>query len=350
MNSDVVCLRNEGKHNPPKYHKYAKMEYANMTDEKQFQESSGEEKGGIDRRQLLKVGAIGAAGIAAAGLGMNTASAEMIVPGEVLQTNATKGGKRVVIINDAALQIGPPIARNFAKMGYNLVIAQPAKGLVKECEGHGAKVIVVPGIEQHGPNDETRPDSTQKLVDAAMKEFGGFDSAFIRTAEHMPGDIFKINAKDMQKLYEGNFLAVVYALQSLLPPLMDKGAGQIVILTSASSTQALSDFIGYSAMRAGANTLIQGAAMTAAPKGVCVNAFGTNYLNYPDAVNSMGGSDKMAAVASNIPLGRFGEPEEMAHLAMALLDGYNMFTTGQSIMVAGGYNVKLDSIAGLVSG
>ena len=305
---------------------------------------------GIDRRGLLKAGAIGAAGLAAAGLSVNTASAKTIIPGKVLKTNATKGGKRVAIINDALIQVGPPLARSFAKQGYNLVIAQPAKGLVKECEGHGAKVIVVPGIEQHGPNDETRPDSTQKLVDAAMKEFGGFDSAFIRTAEHMAGDIFKINTKDMQKLYEGNFLAVVYALQSLLPPLMDKGSGQIVILTSASSTQAMSDFIGYSAMRAGANTLIQGAAMTAAPKGVCVNAFGTNYLNYPDAVESMGGPEKMAAVASNIPLGRFGEPEEMAHLAMALLDGYNMFTTGQSIMVAGGYNMKLDSIASLQGG
>jgi 3-oxoacyl-[acyl-carrier protein] reductase len=96
--------------------------------------------------------------------------------------------------------------------------------------------------------------------------------------------------------------------------------------------------------------LIQGAAMTAAPKGVCVNAFGTNFLNYPDAVNSMGGPEKMATVASNIPLGRFGEPEEMAHLATALLDGYNMFTTGQSFMVAGGYNMKLDSIASLQGG
>jgi 3-oxoacyl-[acyl-carrier protein] reductase len=306
----------------------------------------------MDRRDFLRAGAAGiaAAGTMAAGLMPNAASAKTIIPGEPLKTNATKGGKRVAIINDALLQIGPPLARNFAKKGYNLVIAQPAEGLVKECEGHGAKVIVVPGIEQHGPNDERRPDSTQKLVDAAMNEFGGFDSAYIRTAQHMPGDIFKINAKDMQLLYEGNFLAVVYALQSLLPPLMDKGAGQVLILTSASSTQALTDFIGYSAMRAAANTLIQGAAMTAAPKGVCVNAFGTNFLNYPDAVNSYGGEEKMAAVASNIPVGRFGEPEEMAHFAMALLDGYNMFTTGQSFMVAGGYNVKLDSIASLVGG
>ena len=304
-------------------------------------ETKDHETQGMDRRDFLRAGAAGiaAAGTIAAGLTAGTASAKTIVPGEPLKTNATKGGKRVIIINDALLQIGPPLARNFAKQGYNLVIAQPAEGLVKECEDHGAKVIVVPGIEQHGPNDERRPDSTQKLVDAAMEEFGGFDSAYIRTAQHMPGDIFKITAEDMQLLYEGNFLAVVYALQSLMPPLMEKGAGQILILTSASSEQGLTDFIGYTAMRAAANTLIQGAAMTAAPKGVCVNAFGTNFLNYPDAVESYGGPEKMAAVASNIPVGRFGEPEEMAHLAMPLLDGYNMFTTGQSIMVAGGYNV-----------
>ena len=298
---------------------------------------------GVDRRDFLMAGAAGMAGVAAAGLDMNTASAKTIIPGETLRTNATKGGKRVVIINDALLQIGPPLARNFAKQGYNLVIAQPAKGLVKELETSGAKVVVVPGIEQEGPNDESQPGSTQKLVDAATKNFGGFDSAYIRTARHMHGGILDITAKDMQALYESNFLAVIYSLQAVLPPLMEKGAGQVVILTSAASTKPLYDFLGYSSMRAAANTAIQCAAMTAAPKGVCINAFGTNFLNYPDAVNALGGPKAIAEVAKNIPVGRFGEPEEMAHLAMALLDGRNMYTTGQSFMVAGGYNVALDS-------
>ena len=298
---------------------------------------------GISRRHLLMAGAAGAAGIAATGLGMNTASAKTIVPGKTLKTNATKGGKRVIIINDALLQIGPPLARNFAKQGYNLVIAQPEKGLVKECEGHGAKVVVVPGIEQEGPNDESQPNSTQKLVDAAMKHFGGFDSAYIRTARHIGGGILDMTTKDTQALFESNYLAVVYSLQSLMPPLMEKGAGQILILTSASSEKPLYDFAGYSSLREGANKLIQCAAMTAAPKGVCINAFGTNFLNYPDAVNALGGKEAMAKIAKDIPVGRFGEAEEMAHMAMPLLDGYNMYTTGQSFMIAGGYNLALDS-------
>jgi 3-oxoacyl-[acyl-carrier protein] reductase len=297
---------------------------------------------GINRRNFLMAGAAGAAGIAAAGMGVGRASAKTIIPGEVLKTNATKGGKRVIIINDALLQIGPPLARNFAKMGYNLVLGQPTKGLVKECEGHGAKVIVVP-IEQEGPNDESQPGSTQKFVDAAMKEFGGFDSAYIRTAFHGMGDIFEVNAENMQKLYESNFLAVIYALQALLPPLMDKGAGQVLILTSATGTKPFYDALGYSCMRAAANMAVSCASMKAAPKGVCVNAFGTNFLNYPDAVNALGGKEAMAKVAKHIPVGRFGEPEEAAHLAMALLDGRNMYSTGAFFPAAGGYNHTMDS-------
>jgi NAD(P)-dependent dehydrogenase (short-subunit alcohol dehydrogenase family) len=61
-------------------------------------------------------------------------------------------------------------------------------------------------------------------------------------------------------------------------------------------------------------------------------------------VHAFGGKEAMDYVASQIPVGRFGEPEEMAHLAMALLDGKNMYTTGQTFMVAGGYNHKYDNL------
>jgi 3-oxoacyl-[acyl-carrier protein] reductase len=298
----------------------------------------------IDRRNFLMTGAAGLAAAGAAGLAASQASAQTVIPDpEKLWTNSNTG-RRVAIINDALLQIGPPLARNFAKMGYDLVIAQPEKGLVKELEGHGAKVVVIEGVEQEGPNDESNPEHAKKFVDAAIQNFGGFDSAYFRTALHKGADILNSTTEDLQGSFESNFLAVIYALQAVLPPLMKAGQGQVLILTSASATKPLYDFLGYSAMRAAANHAIQCASMTAAPKGVCVNAFGTNFLNYPDAVNAFGGKEAMDHVASNIPVGRFGEPEEMAHLAMAFLDGKNMYTTGQTIMVAGGYNHRFDNL------
>ena len=308
------------------------------------EEKTGIESKEFDRRDVLKAGAVGAATLAATGLGVNPASAKTVIPDEENLWTNSNTGRRVALINDAKLQIGPPLARNFAKMGYDLVIGQPAKGLVKELEGHGAKVVVIEGVEQEGPNDESNPKHAQKFVDAAIKNFGGFDSAYFRTAIHAGADILNSTKELLDKSYHSNFLAVIYALQAVLPPLMKAGQGQVVILTSASATKPLYDFLGYSAMRAAANHAIQCASMTAAPKGVCVNAFGTNFLNYPDAVHAFGGKEAMEHVASQIPVGRFGEPEEMAHLAMALLDGKNMYTTGQTFMIAGGYNHRYDNL------
>ncbi len=182
---------------------------------------------GINRRSLVA----GAAGTAAA-LHLATASAQSNAQEGQLPSNSTSG-KRVAIVTDARLHMGPHLARTFARMNYNLVIADPAEGVPDELRGLGADVVVVPGIEQEGPNNEGKPGSMQKLVDAAMDKFGGFDSAFIRTAIHLRGDILEETADGMQKSYEQNCLAVFYALQAVLPPLLDAGRGQVVVLTSA---------------------------------------------------------------------------------------------------------------------
>jgi NAD(P)-dependent dehydrogenase (short-subunit alcohol dehydrogenase family) len=298
----------------------------------------------LGRRDFLTAGAAGMAGMATAGMTAGTASAATLIPDpENIWTNSNTG-RRVAIINDALLQIGPPLAINLAKAGHDLVIGQPEEGLVGKLEALGSKVVVIEGVEQDGPNDESNPEHATKFVDAAVENFGGFDAAYFRTAFHGGSDILNVTKEQLQKSFDSNFVAVVEALQAVLPPLMEAGRGQVLILTSASAVRGPYDYIPYVSLRAAANNLIQCAAMTAAEKGVCVNAFGTNFLNYPDAVESYGGEDAMAHVASKLPVGRFGEPEEMAHVATPFLDGKNMFTTGQSIMLAGGYNSRMDDL------
>jgi NAD(P)-dependent dehydrogenase (short-subunit alcohol dehydrogenase family) len=297
---------------------------------------------GIDRRHFLMAGATGAAGIAAAGVGMNTAWAEPKAPDpKALWTNAKTGGKRVAIITDTQLNIGPFLARKMAKANYNLVIADALKGLPEELRSLGSKVVVVPGIEQEAPNHEGRPGVIQKVVDAAMKEFGGYDSVFIRTALHEPpGNILETTAEGMHEHYEQNCLAVMYALQAVLPPLMKAGAGQVVVQTSATGEKPQPTMMAYSVMRAATNMMCRCAAMTAAPKGVCVNVIGTNFMNYPGFRKSAGAEDPKVyqGILETIPMRRLGETEEAAHLALSLLDGYNMYTTGNFFPVAGGFN------------
>lgn len=296
---------------------------------------------GFNRRHFMKMGATGLAFATTAGINTSMAKTQNTNQ-QGIKTNS-KTGVRTAIITDAQLNIGPHLARKFAALNYNLVIADVLEGLPDELRKLGAKeVVVVPGLEQEGPNNESKPGSLQKVVDVAMDKFGGFDSAFIRTAVHAPaGDVLGTTAEGMMTHYEQNFLAALYGIQAVLPPLMEAGAGQVVVQTSATGEKPQPTMMAYSAMRAATGMMCRCAAMTAAPKGVTVNVIGTNFMNYPGFKHAAGvenDPEAYQAILDTIPMRRLGETEEAAHLALSLLDGYNMYTTGNFFPVAGGFN------------
>ncbi|MGI9330621.1 MAG: SDR family NAD(P)-dependent oxidoreductase [Gammaproteobacteria bacterium] len=297
-----------------------------------------DDKPGLDRRSFL---AASAAGLATAGLASGDASAKSIPPGEPPQTNSNDG-VRTALITDTQLNMGPYLAQEFASRGYNLVIADVQKGLEQRLKREGAnKVVVVPGIEQEGPDNEGVPGKIQSIVDAAMDEFGGYDSVFIRTAVHVGDDIFSATSDSLQLSFEQNCQAVMFALQAVLPPMADAGGGQVVVQTSASGEKPSPTAMSYSVMRAAANMMVRCAALRVAESNITVNAVGTNFMNYPGFLELSGaGSDPkiMEAILDMIPAGRLGETREAAHFAMALLDGKNMYTTGNFYPVAGGFN------------
>jgi NAD(P)-dependent dehydrogenase (short-subunit alcohol dehydrogenase family) len=296
--------------------------------------------GGFDRRDFLMAGVAGAAGVVASA--STSAAAQPTAPDpKKLRTNSPSG-KRVAIVTDTQLNIGPYLAREFARQGYGLVIADVKKGLEKELKDLGAyKVVVVPGIEQEAPNDEGRPGVLQKVVDAAMAEFGGYDSVFIRTAWHGGKPILEETPENMKLSYEQNCMAVLYGLQAVLPPLVKSGGGQVVVQTSATGEKPHPGLVAYSVMRAAANMMCRCAALDVADKNVTVNVVGTNFMNYPGFKHTLG-ADKdpkiMEALLEEIPTGRLGETREAAHFTMALLDGHNMYTTGNFFPIAGGFN------------
>ena len=304
-------------------------------------DSKDNELAGNDRRDFIKTAFAGAAGIAAAGAGMNAAAAQPTAPGPQPATNSPTG-IRTAVITDAQLNIGPYLARKMAVLGYNLVIADVQKGLPQELRKLGAaEVVVVEGLEQEGPNNESKPGSLQKVADAAMDNFGGFDSAFIRTAIHAPqGDILNTSAEGLMIHYKENLLAVMFGLQAVLPPLVEAGAGQVVVQTSATGEKPQPTLMAYSTMRAAANMMCRCAAMTVAPNGVCVNVIGTNFMNYPGFRDAAGAQDEEVyqRILNTIPMRRLGETDEAAHFALSLLDGHNMYTTGNAFPVAGGFN------------
>lgn len=158
---------------------------------------------------------------------------------------------------------------------------------------------------------------------------------------HGTGSILEATAEDCQIQYEGNFRSVFYALEALLPPLVDQGSGQVVINTSAGGLRPVGFAALYSATRAGANALVRAAGLSVAPYGVTVNATGTYAMNYESFLHDVGADtdpDRLADVESGIPMQRLCEPEEAAHFVATLIDGKGTFQTSQFFAIDGGWS------------
>ena len=248
--------------------------------------------------------------------------------------NSKSGKKRVAILVDTETHMMPALAREMVRRNHNLVIGNVAQGLAEELKQMGADVEVV-----SERLDLTKSDAVQKLVDAANKRFGGFDSACIRSGAHGTGEILEATAEQCDDMYQGNFKSVFFALKAILPPLVQQGSGQVVINTSSSGIRPAVFVPLYSAMRAAANSLVRSSALSVSPKGVAVNATGTYAMDYPAFLEDTGANDPEVRkqVEAELPMRRLCKPEEAAHFVATLIDGVGTFQTGQFFSIDGGW-------------
>ena len=282
------------------------------------------------RRDFVRVGTMGVAGLAgAAALG--------IQPSPVSAQESSSGKRRVTILFDSWNHMMPALAREMVRRNHDLVLGDARdEELVKELRELGAKVEVVPDTE-----DQTKPETFQKMVDRAMEAFGGFDSACVRTGIHVNASVLTAKDKDLETVYEGNLKSVFYALRALLPPLVAQKSGQVVINTSAGAMRPQPEVALYCATRAGANALIRATALEVAPNGVTLNGTGTYGMAYPSFLHMVGADTdpaKAKAVADAMPIHRLIQPEDAASFVAALIDGKATGMTAQFIPIDGGWS------------
>jgi 3-oxoacyl-[acyl-carrier protein] reductase len=246
----------------------------------------------------------------------------------------TETARRVALVNDTGYYVGPALAREFARRGHDLVIGDPADGLVDELTELGATVEVVTGVR-----DLAHPDSAPALVDAALARFGKLDAAVAFSGVIIPGSFADSTVDQLRQLVSGCLEAPYQFLKAATVPMVAAGSGQIVVITSAAGGRPTKGASLYSSVRAGANMLTRNVAGEVARTGVQVNALGTNFMDFPEFHAATGTSDPAVRelFEKQIPMRRFGQLDEFAAFAMAFLDGTSTFTTGQFVGYAGGW-------------
>jgi NAD(P)-dependent dehydrogenase (short-subunit alcohol dehydrogenase family) len=242
--------------------------------------------------------------------------------------------RRVAIVSDAAGYVGPDLARLLARRDHDLVIGDPADGLVDEFVALGAAVEVVEGVR-----DLSKPESSERLVKAALDRFGRIDSATAFTGRIVVGRFLRSTVDDLRAALVGCVEAPYQFLRAVVPVMVEHGEGQVLVFTSAAGARPTPGAPLYSSARAGANMLVRNVAAEVAGKGVQVNAIGTNFMDFPEFLKANRAEDPegRARVEAMVPMGRLGTLDELAHFSAPFVDGTSRFTTGQFVAFAGGW-------------
>jgi NAD(P)-dependent dehydrogenase (short-subunit alcohol dehydrogenase family) len=243
--------------------------------------------------------------------------------------------KRVALITGAGSYVGPSLARLLASREHDLVLGDPPPALVAELEAGGTAVVAV-----EGTRDLSDPASAQRLVQAGLDRFGHIDSATSFSGAIAVGRFMKATAEDFEKVMQGCMMAPFHFMQAVLPSMIERGEGQVLVITSASAARATPGAPLYSAARAGATHLVRNVAAEVARHRVQVNALGTNMMDFPDFIRANGADDPAvrAKIEALVPLGRLGTMEEFASFCMPYVDGTSRFTTGQFTSYSGGWS------------
>lgn len=252
-----------------------------------------------------------------------------------LEETTEAGERRVAIVANASDYVGPALARELARRGCDLVLGDPTPELASEVAELGAESWVVDGVR-----DLAEPDSAIRLLDMAMDAYGRVDAAAFFTGSIVTGSFLDSDPADLDRVMGGNLMAPYRALRVFLPPMVEAGSGQVLVITSATGLRVAPGAPLYSATRAGANMLVRNVAAEVAGHGVQVNAVGTNFMDFPGFLAASGADDPAvrARIESRVPAGRLGTMEEFAAFCGIFLDGTSGFQTGQVVGYDGGWS------------
>jgi len=243
---------------------------------------------------------------------------------------------RVVLVTGASSGIGQACARRFAADGAKVVlVARNAERLDESVQEIKAKG----GIAQAIVADVTREREIERVVQETVAAFGGIDVVVNAAGIIATGTVETTRLDDWDYMMNLNVRAPFYLIQQALPYLVER-KGNIVNVSSVTGIRAFPGVLSYCVSKAGVSQMTSCLALELASKGIRVNAVCPGVV--VTQLHRRGGMDDPAYAAflehsqTTHPLGRVGQPEEVADLIAFLASPEAGWITGANIPIDGG--------------
>jgi 3-oxoacyl-[acyl-carrier protein] reductase len=232
---------------------------------------------------------------------------------------------RTALVTGGSRGIGAAISRALAEAGVSVAInyrerADDANRLADDLRKTGVRVITVQA-------DVSQADAVENMVKVAKSELETIDILINNAGIAITRGIDDLTEADFDKTIAANLKSVFLCTQAVLPVMRARKWGRIVNISSGAARGAGSIGPHYNASKAGVEGLTRGYAARLVKEGITVNAVAPSLIE----TDMMKGQE---ALISRIPLGRFGQADEVAKAVMMLLD--NPYMTGQTVAMSGG--------------
>ena len=239
---------------------------------------------------------------------------------------------QVVLVTGGAQGIGLAIVEAFARLGATVVMAdlqlRKAQDAAETLQRQGWRV-------QAMACDVADAAQIAERVAAVGEQYRRLD-VVVHNAAYFPLTPFAdIDAPLLQRTLSVNLMAPFFLAQAALPWMRRLGGCVLVTSSVTGPRVAYPGLAHYAASKAGVNGFIRAAALELAPAGIRVNGVEPGMIRTP-AMANLGGAAVNQAIAAAVPLGRLGEPEDIAAAMVFLASPAAAYITGQTLVVDGG--------------
>ncbi len=245
---------------------------------------------------------------------------------------------KVALVTGAYRGLGFAIAQGLARAGAHVVLNGRKKDLLeaaaKKLQGNNLSASVA-------VFDVTDGDGIRAAVAAIEAEHGHIDILFNNAGIQRRGAFPEFPLEQWNEIIATNLTAPFIVSQAVLRGMIERKHGKIVHIASLMSELARPTVVPYTAAKGGVRQLTRGMAVELAPHNIQVNAIAPGYFATEMNRALIDNAEFNAWVCKRTPAGRWGQPDELAGLAVFLASAGSNYITGQMFAVDGGMSVAL---------